>query len=579
MEEKLEYKKYQLLRDNMALKVSRLANIRMVLFLVMLFSFILKHYYYPVLFQLVFVISLVLFIVVVLIHDKYFKVYDYYVRYVEIIDSYLARKNGNWKNFEDRGQEYLTDKKPYLGDLDVLGDCSLFQYLSVCKTIGGKECLVQKLSNIEMNKDNLKRNQDAVLELSKKVSFDVRFQVVMKYYDQKKVHLRKEFSYLDKSVGIRKMDLVIGIIAGVICIGLFLLGIFQVISFSYFYGMFFFNLMISYLYGLIFKEEFLCLDRTVSTYGKLQEVFLVFQEEKFQASKLKEIQNRMRRGSNDILILHQIDSMNSLRSNLLSNLFCNGFGCFNLFLLYRFSCFLNGNLSNLKASILDIEELEALVSLSTLGIVRDECCIPQYQEKVALNFVDIKHPLLKEEICVGNDFDSGVGVHIITGSNMGGKTSFLRTIGINLILMQAGGFVCAESFSSSYFKIFTSMRIADDINKGISTFYGELLRIQEMVKYVNQGNMLVLIDEIFKGTNYQDRMYGAKEVINKLNNKKTIAFITTHDFELCDEAKVHNYHVKEDYEGDKIIFDYKIRNGKCKSTNAKYLMKRLGIVE
>ena len=91
--------------------------------------------------------------------------------------------------------------------------------------------------------------------------------------------------------------------------------------------------------------------------------------------------------------------------------------------------------------------------------------------------------------------------------------------------------------------------------------------------------MLVLIDEIFKGTNYSDRMYGAKEVVNKLNNKKTIAFITTHDFELCDSDNVSNYHVREEYEGDKIIFDYKIREGKSTSTNAKYLMKKLGIID
>ena len=168
--------------------------------------------------------------------------------------------------------------------------------------------------------------------------------------------------------------------------------------------------------------------------------------------------------------------------------------------------------------------------------------------------------------------------NIITGSNMGGKTTFLRTIGINLILMQAGTYVCGNIFSSSYFKIFTSMRVMDNIDEGISTFYGELLRIKDMVEYNGKGNMLVLVDEIFKGTNYNDRMYGAREVVNRLNNKNTLAFITTHDFELCDSEGVSNYHVKEDYEGEKIIFDYKIRKGKCNSTNALYLMEKLGIV-
>ena len=145
--------------------------------------------------------------------------------------------------------------------------------------------------------------------------------------------------------------------------------------------------------------------------------------------------------------------------------------------------------------------------------------------------------------------------------------------------MNSGTFVCAKEFQASYFKIFTSMRVNDDIANGISTFYGELLRIKDMVEYVNKGNMLVLIDEIFKGTNYQDRIYGAKEVIKRLNTKKTITMLTTHDFELCEEKDITNYHVKEAYEQDKIIFDYKIRNGKCTSTNARYLMTKLGIIE
>lgn len=579
MKERLEYKKYQILRDNVALKVGRLANVRMILFLVMLVSFILKYYYYPVLFQMLFVISLILFVVVVFIHNKYFKVYDYYVKYVEIIQSYLDRGNDNWKKFDDKGSEFLMDEKPYLSDLDILGDCSLYQYLSICKTLGGRESLFRKLSNKEIVEDDFKKNQDAVVELSKKIDFTIKFQVAMKYYEGKKIHLSRELSYLDKGINSRKVDFVIGMVASIICVSLFFLGFFKIISFSYFYGMFLFNWMISYLYSLIFKEEFFYLNKTLVTYGKLQEVFFVFLNEKFQTSKLKQMQNRMRKGNDDILILHQVDNMNSLRNNLLSNLFCNGVCCFNLFLMYYFSSFLSRNLSSFRFCVQDIEEIEAMGSLATLGIVREECCIPEYQEKLSLKFIDIKHPLLDENICVGNDFSSDAGVNIITGSNMGGKTSFLRSIGINLILMQAGGFVCAKEFSASYFKLFTSMRIVDDINKGISTFYGELLRIQDMIKYVNNGNMLVLIDEIFKGTNYQDRMYGSKKVIVKLNNKKTIAFITTHDFELCDEDRVHNYHVKEDYEGNKIIFDYKIREGKVQSTNAKYLMKRLGIIE
>lgn len=146
--------------------------------------------------------------------------------------------------------------------------------------------------------------------------------------------------------------------------------------------------------------------------------------------------------------------------------------------------------------------------------------------------------------------------------------------------MNAGTYVCADEFNSCFFKVFTSISVSDNIDKGISTFMGELLRIKKAIDYKKE-NKLVLVDEIFKGTNYSDRIYGANEVIKKLDNDKTILFVTTHDFELC-ECKVsnlNNYHFKEYYDDNGICFDYKIRNGKCSSTNAKYLMKKLNIID
>ena len=206
--------------------------------------------------------------------------------------------------------------------------------------------------------------------------------------------------------------------------------------------------------------------------------------------------------------------------------------------------------------------------------------MPILVDDVELDFKNIEHPLISSGKVVSNDFSNTAGVNIITGSNMGGKTTFIRTVGINLILMNAGTFVCSTSFRSCYFRIFTSISVNDDIDKGISTFYGELLRMKKAIDF-HGGNRLVLVDEIFKGTNYNDRIYGAMNVIKKLDDSKTILFVTTHDFELCDYKikNLRNYYFKEYYEGDSIKFDYKLREGKCESTNAKYLMKKLNIID
>ena len=195
----------------------------------------------------------------------------------------------------------------------------------------------------------------------------------------------------------------------------------------------------------------------------------------------------------------------------------------------------------------------------------------------------MKHPLLQEKKCISNSFNSNKDINIITGSNMSGKTSFMRTIGINLVLAYIGTFVNAKEFTCPIMKIFTSINVKDDIKKGISTFYGELKRIKNILDYNKEKEipLIIFIDEIFKGTNYNDRIFGAKEVLKKLASLNCIVFLTTHDFELCEikEKKINNYHFEEFYKENKIYFDYKIKQGKCNTTNAKYLMRKMKIID
>ena len=168
---------------------------------------------------------------------------------------------------------------------------------------------------------------------------------------------------------------------------------------------------------------------------------------------------------------------------------------------------------------------------------------------------------------------------------MSGKTTFLRSIGINLVLAYAGGPVLASSFNTSIMKILTSIRVEDNVNKGISTFYAELLRIKEMTEYnKHERPMICLIDEIFKGTNSADRIICATESIKKLSQPWSITLVSTHDFELCNlesdkSINAVNYHFAEYYQNNEIKFDYNIQEGRCVTTNAKVLLKMVGIVD
>ena len=161
-----------------------------------------------------------------------------------------------------------------------------------------------------------------------------------------------------------------------------------------------------------------------------------------------------------------------------------------------------------------IEKIELIMALAGTAWSKDMVCMPENTKEISFSAKEMKHPLLQEGECIANDFSCGEEIVIITGSNMSGKSSFMRTIGVNLVLMYAGTYVNAQQFYAPFMRVFTSIGVQDDISRGISTFYGELLRIKKVLDYAENTEeskipFIVFIDEIFKGTNYNDRLFGA----------------------------------------------------------------------
>ena len=573
--DKLDYNKYLELRNEYNKKVNTISSIRLVVFILMILSFFISssnNIYVCIGF-----IFLILFLLLIFIHDKYYKILDYYDKYIIILDEYKDRRSGKWKEFNDKGNEYNNN---LLSDLNIVGDNSLFQYLSICNTMGGRDKLINKLSDNKCDNNELIKRQDVIKDLTKMIDFDISFQVSMFDFRNKKINLEEGINVLNKRVGNKKVDLFIGLLFSLISLILLFLGYLKIISLNYFYGMFIFNFLINYIYSYMYNKEFNDISFVSLLYGNLSNTFDLIINNNYNSLELNKIYKDVKDSYGMVKKIQFIDNLNNLKNNILSSFIFNGLFCVYIIVLYLYSYYQTSNIYSLKKGIYDIEELEAYISLAGIGIVNNNVCMPVMNDDVGISFSNMKHPLIDNNRCVGNDYKGINGVNIITGSNMGGKTTFIRTIGINLILMYAGTFVCADSFSSSYFKIYTSISVGDDISKGISTFYNELLRIKEAIDN-DKDNRIILVDEIFKGTNYNDRIYGAKEVIKKFNDNRTILFVTTHDFELCDikGKNINNYYVKEFYEDDNIKFDYKIREGKCTSTNAKYLMKKLKIID
>ena len=195
------------------------------------------------------------------------------------------------------------------------------------------------------------------------------------------------------------------------------------------------------------------------------------------------------------------------------------------------------------------------------------------------------HPLINPENRVCNDVTlpfPGTTL-IITGSNMSGKTTLLRTVGLNLVLAYAGAPVCAAAMKASYMPIYSKMQVTDDLAQGVSTYYAELTRIKMVIDAARSGKSIIyLLDEIFKGTNSKDRILGTKAIIRMLSGLPTLGMLTTHDLELAALADenprlIKNFHFDDQIDSDKISFDYKLKAGVSTSTNAIALMKMVGI--
>jgi len=563
-------------------KSNVLSILRLIAFIIFLGLFIIgvTTVDYLVLFSLIVFLS---FVFLIIIHEKVTSKERYYNFHLQTLNEYLDRFNDRWKYFDDGGIDFLNDADNiFLADLDIIGDASLFKYLNVTKTRNGRKKLIERLSNPHFKIDELIEKQNSMKEISEENEFSLKFQATLKEYAHvsPNLHLRSTVKILANQISFNYIHLYFGIFLSISTLLLLVLSLIGLTSWIWFLDLFFLQLGFSYIFLNKYKNTFKDITTSSASFSSLEKVFKVVAETKFKDNNLNSYkENIINYGLRGIKEINMIKDLDTFRLNFLTYLIFNGIFSMNVFVIFLFFRYQKKYSANLESSVEAIEELEVLTSLAVLGQVKANKCLPTYSKDVSLCFDNLKHPLLREEECIGNDFSKDDNVNIITGSNMSGKTSFLRTIGINLILMNAGGYVNGQSFVSTYLKIFTSMRISDDISKGISTFYAELLRIKKAIEYQKTNlPMIALIDEVFKGTNSNDRIKGAISLVEKFSKDNVILFITTHDFELCDiDLKISNYHFSEYYQEDKIMFDYKLKNGKCETTNAEYLMKLAGI--
>ena len=487
------------------------------------------------------------------------------------------------------GEEYLKQNHSYASDLDIFGQHSLFQLINRSVTKTGNNTLASWLEKPSPNQEIIKR-QKAVKELSKKI--DWRQNIIQYGFANKLKNDDPSFviewgKKPSPFHGKKVLQIAVTIMP------LLSLG---ALVYSFIGSQAPITIMILASIGIHYynfrkvsraHEQTSKRGEMLKTYSYIIEQF---ENENWNSEKLNELKSKL--ASNDRLTSKKIQQLSKLielldqRLNVMVQILLNLLFFYELHILFRIDKWKQNYGAEIEKWFDAISEIEAISSLSNLSFNHEEWAFPKISDKhFELDVKQAGHPMIDEKGRVNNDYQlNGPGtVHIVTGSNMAGKSTFLRTVGVNVVMALAGAPVCAREMTVSNVEINTSMRIKDSIEENESSFYAELKRIQLVLEKVNRKEKtLLLLDEILRGTNSKDKHTGSRALIKQLVKHDAIAMVATHDLELSvleEElpGQVENRFFDIKIDGDQLYFDYKVQNGFCKTFNAPILMKKMGI--
>jgi hypothetical protein len=487
------------------------------------------------------------------------------------------------------GLGWVDETHPYTGDLDVFGVASLYSHMNRTGTLSGAAALADFLSDPDREPALIRHRQEASKALAQKLAFRQLFLVNgllagEKQEDGKELRmwLDMPFRFINnKFVQVmRWVSPVLSVIA---------LLIWATTSRYYpFVGVIIMNSVILRQYLVEVNRQHMLISSKEGVFRKFALLMQLINRESFgDVVLLKEFQERTKEADVALKRLARVCNAWDQRMNMLVGMVLNVLG------LYDLHC--GVALEKWKLQYKDkvdgwfrvLFDMEVYNSMATFAYNHPGYIYPEVDETQSqLVGKGIGHPLIPEKDCVKNDIAIGVPEQflIITGSNMSGKSTFLRSVGTNLLMAMCGMPVCAEEFRVSPMRIMTSMRIKDSIAKHTSYFQAELLRLQEIVMVLKSGEpVFILLDEILKGTNSEDKLSGSRSLIAHFLQYKCLGMIATHDLELGHmeaeyATRIRNYCFESTIMNDQLFFDYRIREGVARNKNATFLMKKMEII-
>uniref|UniRef100_UPI00404897C1 MutS-related protein n=1 Tax=Algoriphagus sp. TaxID=1872435 RepID=UPI00404897C1 len=484
----------------------------------------------------------------------------------------------------DSGNEFADKEHPFAGDLDLFGPHSLFQLLNHCTSTGGKQQLAALLKSAVNPKVAQQRNE-AVAELQQKPDFLHAMEAIGIAFPQGKVVPWKLWLEQKETPPnlLHWLLAILGPLGGVLILLLTSQGILpQAILGGWF-------LVGMLLLAMVFVPLKRAADAipVASHLNSLRLRAAQIEDISFHSDLLFAEQARLQAGSSPASKqLQELDRLGLWTQNRLNLLYFP----INLlfwtdFILFLWLAAWKKRVSNSLVQLPEtLENWEVWVSLGSFEVEVGHPGIPIWSEEPILETENVFHPLLHPAMAVGNSLalNPKQKLVLLTGSNMSGKTTFMRTLGINAVLLNLGLRPFADRMTLGPLQLFTSMRNTDNLGESVSSFYAELSRIRTLLQRLEQEEpIFFLLDEILKGTNTQDRISGSEALVAQLLPSQGLGLISTHDIELAalgeKEAQVQNYSFHSEIQDQEILFDYRLREGACPSFNAHKLMELMGI--
>lgn len=503
----------------------------------------------------------------------------------------LQRSEGKFQDLK-KGDEFFDKNHSYAPDLDIFGSNSLFQLILRSRLLQTQKLAAQWMLD-KADKNVIIQRQEALKELSEKVEFRQHFTTYGMHAESSQtedqissfeVWMSDRNAFVEKPIW-KILNWIMPVLSIIAIVGILIFSLpYQVIFIPIILN----AIVLKFTFEPLLKltEDF---DKATKSLKMYEYLFASIENTDFKSERLNALKHELStentNASKAVGSLRRILDQLQNRSNMLY-LPINILFVLDLFWLRKAENWKRFHGQNAEDWFATVHEFDLLNDMASFAFANQHYAFPEIlDEKFVINAERLGHPLIHQDNRISNTFEfrnSGF-VGLITGSNMSGKSTFLRTVGLNLVMAQMGLPVCSKSFSFSLTRVFTGMRTIDNLEESVSSFYAELARIKSLLDNINDEEpMFYLLDEILKGTNSEDRHKGSISLIQQLNKKNAFGLISTHDLTLSSlekrDGSVKNYSFNSAIEDDEILFDYKLTDGPCKSFNASKLMEKMGII-